>query len=701
MRIVTVLFLSVILAVPAFAAAPAVTVVDHQRTTYSLDQTWGPDAFGYRAKDSNEADGPDFLWIDIEADGIPVAGLTDDNFVGPFPIGWNFRYYWYDVTQFSVGSNGYIKFSTTGQLAQPFPTFPNATAPNDVLGPYVADWFFGTGEPSECYFWSNDTDTLIVMWKNVVAWGSGGNLGNHNFELILSGVDSSITYMYGTSTTGDVSNNDIERGFENLTGQIGLSFGSATYPPNNYAIKIAYPDSITYTVHDLGIAGVQNSRSAGFFLVTGDTLNPWLAVRDAGNQVESSYTASYAIRQVGNNSVVAMDDTLMGTINPSEVHTIAFPPLWAPASPGLFRAVGKAILAGDINHGNDSVRAEVHVMNLPGEMFYDDNTSERTWSWDGGNGGMGNEFIPPVYPVEITQVRLWVGTAGPFQAQILDDGGIGEPGSVLWSQDVPSPGGNAWTTINVDPPVVIEQGAFFVAWMQEAAGATFGIDTTSSQGISRRSWEFTGGWAENRLSQEADPMIRATIDLAVNQPPVINNFSPQNIDTVELDSTVAFSISASDPDGDPLEYLWTMDGNGIGTTPAVNITFSTLGAHHIRASVTDGMEFDSVSWDVTVILISESSEPGTSLPTEYALHSAYPNPFNPSTAFSFDVPRAGVVSLRVFSLTGELITTLVDSEMQPGRYTMQWNAAPYSSGTYFLTLDADHVHQVQKLLLLK
>lgn len=272
---------------------------DHQ----SLDTQWGPDSYGYIAKDSNEPGGPVFGWIDITEEGTEVTGLTDDNVVGPFSLGWNFRFYWYNVSQFWIGSNGYIKFSTAGQLAQPIPQFPTATTPNDVIAPYAADWFFSSADPSECYWWSNDDDTLIVSWVNVTAWAQGGNLGNHNFQLILSGADSSIKFQYGTSTTGDVSNNNISIGIENLTGQIGISNFFGTYPPNNTAIKYEYPDVVTFQVHDLAMADVQNLGSKGIFKLNGDTLDAWMRIRNSGNQNETAYMANYSVRQINTISI--------------------------------------------------------------------------------------------------------------------------------------------------------------------------------------------------------------------------------------------------------------------------------------------------------------------------------------------------------------------------------------------------------------
>jgi hypothetical protein len=695
------LFLVVVLVISAFAAAPS-GFVRSERHSNPLDTQWGPDAFGYRAKDSNEAGGPAYQWFDLQANGTQVTDLVDDNIVGPIPIGFDFRYYWYDVSEFWIGSNGYLRFLGNGMIASPFYQFPYAAYQN-VLGVWIGDWFYGPDDPSLCYYWSNGSDTLIVMWKNVRAWAQGGNLGDHDFEVILSGVDSSITYMYGQSTANDLYNNWQSRGFENVTGQLGLNFGFGTYPPNNYAIKIAYPDTVTYAVDDIGIAGVQNEHSAGFFLATNDTLYPWLAVRNTGNQTETSYTARYTIRNATNNVLVATDDTTMGTIAPSAVNDILFPALWTPPTPGVFRAVGRVTLPGDDFAGNDSVRAEVHVVSLPGELFYDDGASEQGWGWAGGEGGMANQFEPPVYPCQITSVRIYVTTTIPegFTAQILDDDGTnGSPSTVLWEQAVPNPSGNAWATVEVDPPVIIESGAFYVAWQQQVEGIFFGVDTVSTVGFSHRAWEYTGGWAEFREAQSADHMIRATIDYAGNHAPVITSHTPATLDTAIQNQVYTFTVVATDADGDPLDYTWRLNGVVVGAAPSVNVTFTQLGANHLVAIVTDGIDADSVSWNTWVVLPNAADDPAL-LPTQFALHAAYPNPFNPVTSIAYDVARASQVRLQVFNLAGEVVGTLVDGPIQPGRYHVKWNAAGQSSGAYFVAFDAAGVHQVQKVLLLK
>jgi len=689
-------------------AKSVVNLESAERPQRSLDTQWGPDQFGYLAKDSNEPDGPDYAWIDISAIGTAVNGLEDDNVVGPFNVGWDFRYYWYNVNSFSIGSNGYIKFSTTGQLAQPIPQFPNTGAPNDIVGAYVADWFFGTGAPGRCYWWTNNEDSLIVSWIDVQAWAQGGNVGNHDFQLILSGADSSITYQYGVSTTGDVSNNNIAIGIENVTGQLGISNFFGAYPANNLAIKFYYPDVITFQVHDLAMAGVQNPLSQGVFILTGDTLDGYLKMTNTGNQNETSYTANYSVRQV-NNTLITQANYTGGAINAGQSQEANFPAIWTPASDGLFRLVGTVTLTGDLFAGNNTLRTEIHAVTLPGELFYDDGTGEQDWSWAGGTGGMAMEFDPPVLPCEVISVRAWVNTAGPFQIQILDNTGAdGAPGEILWSEDVTAPTANAWNSVTVpEGDVIVSAGTFYVAWTTSGGStASFGVDTTSAQGISRRSWESAGGgWAENRLSQSADVMLRATIRIPgqENNPPEILAATPEpdTLDTVCFNSTIPFTVLAEDPDGQTLNYQWFHNNNAVGTnSPSYSHRFISLNQNTVKCRVCDFEFCDSVMWTPLVLVCSDLSEEPGVIPNEYAIES-FPNPFNPVATIDFSLPQNTDVRVVIHNLNGQEVAELHNGPMSAGVHRVQWNAANMASGTYFAVLKTPTAERLTKLLLLK
>lgn len=125
----------------------------------------------------------------------------------------------------------------------------------------------------------------------------------------------------------------------------------------------------------------------------------------------------------------------------------------------------------------------------------------------------------------------------------------------------------------------------------------------------------------------------------------------------------------------------------------------------VTATATDSTgntsEFSACGQNV----VSNAGNPG--VPGRFTLHPNTPNPFNPATTISYDVPEGRVrVNVSVFDVTGRLVITLVDSVERPGRWSVSWDGRdrggqPVSSGVYFCHMKAGTYSQTQKMLLLK
>ena len=89
------------------------------------------------------------------------------------------------------------------------------------------------------------------------------------------------------------------------------------------------------------------------------------------------------------------------------------------------------------------------------------------------------------------------------------------------------------------------------------------------------------------------------------------------------------------------------------------------------------------------------------LPTEASLGNAYPNPFNPTTMLSYDVPSDMNVSLGIYDLRGRLVNELVNDLHGQGSYEITWNADQHASGVYMVKLVAGSTVEIQKVLLVK
>ena len=102
----------------------------------------------------------------------------------------------------------------------------------------------------------------------------------------------------------------------------------------------------------------------------------------------------------------------------------------------------------------------------------------------------------------------------------------------------------------------------------------------------------------------------------------------------------------------------------------------------------------------TVLTSVEPTNGG--LPKEFKLYAAYPNPFNPVTTIRFDVGSTSHEStLRIYDLSGRNIATLINGQLQPGSYEVQWNARGFASGIYFSELISGTKRHTQKMVLLK
>jgi hypothetical protein len=89
------------------------------------------------------------------------------------------------------------------------------------------------------------------------------------------------------------------------------------------------------------------------------------------------------------------------------------------------------------------------------------------------------------------------------------------------------------------------------------------------------------------------------------------------------------------------------------------------------------------------------------LPSEFALLSNYPNPFNARTVINYQLPVNSGVKLEVYNLLGSKVVTLVNGEQEAGYKSVTWDASEVSSGIYFYKLTAGDFTEVKRMTLLR
>jgi Secretion system C-terminal sorting domain len=86
---------------------------------------------------------------------------------------------------------------------------------------------------------------------------------------------------------------------------------------------------------------------------------------------------------------------------------------------------------------------------------------------------------------------------------------------------------------------------------------------------------------------------------------------------------------------------------------------------------------------------------------QFELYQNYPNPFNPSTTIRYDVQKQSQVMIRIYDVLGRDVATLVNENQRAGSYQVEFNASRFSSGVYFVRMEAGSYIKTQRIMLIK
>lgn len=92
---------------------------------------------------------------------------------------------------------------------------------------------------------------------------------------------------------------------------------------------------------------------------------------------------------------------------------------------------------------------------------------------------------------------------------------------------------------------------------------------------------------------------------------------------------------------------------------------------------------------------------GNELPQRFSLYQNFPNPFNPSTTITFDIPQSGFVTLKIYDVRGREVSRLINSVLSAGRHAINFKAYELSSGIYFYSLSNGGKTLTNKMILTK
>jgi hypothetical protein len=185
------------------------------------------------------------------------------------------------------------------------------------------------------------------------------------------------------------------------------------------------------------------------------------------------------------------------------------------------------------------------------------------------------------------------------------------------------------------------------------------------------------------------------------QPPIANRDAIYRVDTSNGSTTLVGKTGDN-----AVTPAIAFDGSGrlyglkgTGTQQNTLIMIDTLNAQGtvIGPTGTTGLQAMIMRTDVAVAV----GEPDGIPPLAFALLQNYPNPFNPTTMIEYTLPRAGYATLRVYTVLGEEVATLIDREHAPGTFKASWDASAMPSGIYFYRLSAGEHVQTRKMTLIR
>jgi photosystem II stability/assembly factor-like uncharacterized protein len=194
----------------------------------------------------------------------------------------------------------------------------------------------------------------------------------------------------------------------------------------------------------------------------------------------------------------------------------------------------------------------------------------------------------------------------------------------------------------------------------------------------------SGNLEENPDGSGSGPSVRwVTILYVENKPIYFAGTSVGLFSTINLDA---------------MNTVWVQEGvSTIG-----NVVIDMIDGRQSDGFVVVGTHGNGIySTQITEFPSAVEEEETSSPIASFALHPAYPNPFNATTTIRFNLPHAGVARLKVYNVLGQEVSTLVDGRLQAGEHRVQWTADKVASGTYLIRLYFEDFSETQKVLLLK
>jgi hypothetical protein len=339
---------------------------------------------------------------------------------------------------------------------------------------------------------------------------------------------------------------------------------------------------------------------------------------------------------------------------------------------------------------------DVSKTNLATSAYVYDDANSRYNAWNGSAGNLSNGLIAAYQ-------GFWVQASGGTGSVTIETADKSTTVGTFYKTVADNTGSMSFSVTSGD-----YEDRTFVSFMANGAPGMDNADAykllpmSPSERVVGISYAEGNGLDISNLPSSHEGSIAIPLDVMY-----LTVDDDYNFVTGEIDVAMSWDLSSL-PGHVSLILTDNVIGTAVNLTEESEITFSTEAKGSFPAYGSGGVNIypqvgeSRFTLTVAYSALTSNDEPAN-LPGSFALHPAYPNPFNPSTTISFDILDAADrnTSLHIYDITGKLVETLVNGRVPVGTHAITWNPKNLSSGLYILQLKVGNKTFNQKLTFLK
>ncbi len=297
----------------------------------------------------------------------------------------------------------------------------------------------------------------------------------------------------------------------------------------------------------------------------------------------------------------------------------------------------------------------------------------------------------PFLPTDGSAVSFWGGPSGELAGTVIrqsDNEPLPDVAIYLVGQL-----DTAYTDASGDYSLGAEPGTYTVGFVHRGscdttvANIEIEDDQTTTQNMTMRSPSVT--FSVTSISEATTPGVNVTTSFTMGNP----------TGYCDLDYLIADNaawLTATPAQGS------IVGGQSREITVLMNVQNLNPGQEYqATIRITHNAPGDTFLIPVTLFISLDADDPRLGVPTEFAFHSNYPNPFNATTEFRFDVPAEARVEITVLNLLGQEVATVVNGVYQAGRHQVSFEGSNLASGMYITRMKSGSYAAMGKMLLLK